>query len=40
MKQLFEDPTLRVVLFELNDVLTSSNPDEDDPGGELPIIGN
>lgn len=43
MKRLFEDPTLRLVLFELHDVLTDSlepeNPDEDTPGGDTPIIG-
>ena len=42
MKTYFEDPTLRIVLFDLRDVLTlsSENPDEDDPGGDTPFIGN
>ena len=43
MNTYFEDPILRVVLFDLRDVLTSSstefeNPDEEDPGGDTPII--
>ena len=45
MKRCFEDPILRLVLFDLTDVLTSSvtepeNPDDDNPGGDTPIIGN
>ena len=41
MKAYFEDPTLRLVLFEALDVLTSSeNPDDDDDSGDTPIIGN
>lgn len=40
MKQLFEDPTLRLVLFDMRDVLTASpeNPDEEDPDSDLPPI--
>ena len=42
MKLYFEDPTLRLVLFDLRDVLALSpeNPDEDDPGGDTPVIWN
>lgn len=45
MKLYFEDPTLRMVLFDLRDVLTTSptepeNPDEDNPGGDTPVIWN
>ena len=42
MKLYFEDPTLRLVLFDLRDVLTMSteNPDEDEPGGDTPFIPN
>lgn len=40
MKRLFDDPTLRIVLFDLRDVLTTSPeyPDEEQPGGDLPIL--
>lgn len=41
MKQFFEDPTLRLVLFDLRDVLAGSpeNPDDGDDS-ELPTVGN
>ena len=41
MKTYFEDPTLKIVLFDLYDVLTVSggeNPDDDDTGDDTPII--
>ena len=43
MKVYFEDPTLRLVLFEMHDVLTSSeNPDEGGPddGNDTDTIWN
>ena len=42
MKSYFEDPILRIVLFDLRDVLTASseNPDEDGEDYDTPIIGN
>ena len=42
MKSYFADPTLRLMLFDLRDVLTTSpeNPDDDDETGDTPIIGN
>lgn len=42
MKTYFEDPILRMIRFEAKDVLTASpeNPDDENPGGETPIIGN
>ena len=45
MKPYFEEPTLRFILFDVCDVLTSSptepeNPDDETPGGDTPFIGN
>lgn len=42
MKSYFEDPILRLVLFDIRDLLTASpeNPDDEDPGSDTPIIGN
>lgn len=42
MQPCFEDPTLRILWLDLRDVLTTSepeNPDEQQPGGDTPIIG-
>ena len=42
MKTFFEDPILRIVLFDVCDVLTTSpeNPDDEDTSDDTPIIGN
>ena len=43
MKTYFEDPILRIVLFDVRDVLTASepeNPDEDNFDDDTPVIGN
>ena len=42
MKTFFEDPILRIVLFDVCDLLTVSEPENPDDGddSDTPIIGN
>ena len=38
MKTYFEDPTLKVIRFEVKDVLTASDPEFSTEEDELPFI--